>query len=444
MDEPQTQAPAKSLTLVDLLYFYTGQERGIEAVASNPQSVWVGLVFVLLAGLAREYDAEYLLAEPYHLFIPLLASVVSASALFFVLSSVAHRRRWQGFGWATNLRMFLSCFWMTAPMALAYGIPYEAFLPAETAGLINLNTLQVVAVWRVVLMVRVAQVMFAMPLKWALPLVLFMADTVAVLAMMAMPGPVIVIMGGIRMNAAERAIAQTRMFVMFFGTLLWPILCSIWLTGLALKSEKYGTWTSPSWKVDEGKVSWTFWLFAVLVLASLLSVTPHFQRQQRLRYEFMRGLKDNRHEHSAKLLLAHKSDEFPRHWESWTAISRLPEAHYRDNIHVHAKLLKALLEAPQSERQASLLKAHSSEFLHKLFWHRGFSEDDFKSQGAHPNASVKWLDVWTRLPGGAREYARYASDSEPLRAKVRERLDSTRAQAFFAEVDRLLAKSRKE
>ena len=53
---------------------------------------------------------------------------------------------------------FLGLFWMTAPLAWAYAVPYERLLSPWQATAFNLATLALVALWRVVLMVRVVKV----------------------------------------------------------------------------------------------------------------------------------------------------------------------------------------------------------------------------------------------------------------------------------------------
>jgi hypothetical protein len=69
-----------------LLYFLIGSRTAIRQVAASEQALWLGLVFVLSAGLAREYDGQDLVHEPWHLLIPqghrwLLLSCFSCSVL---------------------------------------------------------------------------------------------------------------------------------------------------------------------------------------------------------------------------------------------------------------------------------------------------------------------------------------------------------------------------
>ena len=116
-------------------------------------------MFVLSAGFAREYDARDLLAEPWFLIIPLGASFVSSFVLFTLLYILLMRVDKQRPRFFSAYRAFLTLFWMTAPLAWLYAIPYERFLTPMQAATANYITLGVVAVWRVALMVRVASVL---------------------------------------------------------------------------------------------------------------------------------------------------------------------------------------------------------------------------------------------------------------------------------------------
>lgn len=102
-------APQKSvsrLTLKILFAYLFGSRGAIEQIAASPEAVLVGLLFVLSAGLAREYDGEYLLAEPYHLLLPLVASLATSFVLYVMLSVTARCWRDSGHWWIGYDRFF--------------------------------------------------------------------------------------------------------------------------------------------------------------------------------------------------------------------------------------------------------------------------------------------------------------------------------------------------
>ncbi len=86
--------------------FLIGDRQAILELAANRWALVVGFLFVLSAGLAREYDGVDLLAEPWHVFIPLPASLLAAFFLFAWVN-----------GWSRQFPSFLGLFWLTAPLA---------------------------------------------------------------------------------------------------------------------------------------------------------------------------------------------------------------------------------------------------------------------------------------------------------------------------------------
>ena len=151
--KPQTDVPSSSTvdrgTLLTYGLFLLGNGNAIRRLAATPHLWLVGLLLTISAGLAREYDAEYLWAEPWHVLIAPVASFCAATALwiFVQLSGIGH---WQWLSPSAidkirdydthekqekqptpssiiNFVAFLGLFWMTAPFAWFYGIPYEHF-----------------------------------------------------------------------------------------------------------------------------------------------------------------------------------------------------------------------------------------------------------------------------------------------------------------------------
>src|SRR5689334_13923794 len=75
--------PRLTMTLRTLArYLFTGSPDAIRTIAASRGAVWAGLAFVLSAGLAREYDGEYLVARPWVLAVPFAAAVGLATLLF--------------------------------------------------------------------------------------------------------------------------------------------------------------------------------------------------------------------------------------------------------------------------------------------------------------------------------------------------------------------------
>src|SRR5688572_20436638 len=70
------------MSIPTMFQFLAGRRRAILEVAGRRGWLAVGFLFVLAAGFAREYDGADLLAEPWHLLLPLVASLGLSFVLF--------------------------------------------------------------------------------------------------------------------------------------------------------------------------------------------------------------------------------------------------------------------------------------------------------------------------------------------------------------------------
>jgi hypothetical protein len=172
---------------VALFAYLAGRRSAILEVASNRGALIVGALLVLSAALARNYDQASLTNEPRRLLGPFAASLAISGPLFLTIYGIA---RWKGMespGIGRAYLSFLGLYWMTAPLAWLYGIPYEAFLSPVEAVRANLWTLALVSAWRVALMVRVVSVVFNIRVRAAVPLVMLVADIAALTALHLVP-----------------------------------------------------------------------------------------------------------------------------------------------------------------------------------------------------------------------------------------------------------------
>src|SRR5439155_13152238 len=219
-----------------LLRYLIGDWQAILDIAADRRAFWVGLLFVLSAGFAREYDGEDLWHEPWHLLIPLAASLVSSFVLFTICFVRVVNNDPDRPSFFAGYRSFLTLFWMTAPLAWLYAVPYERFLGPVDAVRANLWTLGVVAAWRVALMVRVVSVLMGYRVLSAVFLVMLFADVVAFLAvyLTPTPQPVFAIMGGIRRTETERLILAFTHNLTCLGILSAPV----WLIGALAATAK--------------------------------------------------------------------------------------------------------------------------------------------------------------------------------------------------------------
>lgn len=301
------------MSAVTVLAYLFGSRKAILQIAATPGATWLGFVFVFSAGFAREYDGEDLLAQPWHLLLPLAASLVLSLVLFCLVMPMAWwKGARQGTFWG-NYWVFLRLFWMTAPIAWIYAIPVQEFLSAGDATRANLWMLAIVSLWRVVLMARVVSVLFnANPVSAAMPVLLF-ANTVALVALWVAPLPVFSIMGGIRLTESESVIQGVAFAVGFFGTILWPI----WLigTGVACGGGKRKLQFQIPSSESVGAVSRGLWAVAASSMILWVFVLPYTQPEQQLRRKVEVSLRGGKVPAAIALMSEHEPSDFPRHWD---------------------------------------------------------------------------------------------------------------------------------
>lgn len=297
------------MTIGTLLRFLVGNRAAIETVAGHRHALAIGALFVLSAGLARDYDGADLLAEPYWLLLPFAASVAMAMALFLVMRFIV------GFGsseappfWRAYSSV-LAAFWMTAPLAWLYAIPYERFLSPVDAAVVNLWTLGIVAVWRVLLISRAFQVIGGVNGLVSFAITALLADAVLLAAMAVSPLPVIDFMGGARLNPTDQLLVNVRLLVTMLGVLGLAAFGLTSLIGLVVHKAQ---WPALPERSGGSRGLWRLGVASVLVWAPILPLT---QTQQRLAGQVERLMRESRVPEAIRLLSAHRPDEFPPAWD---------------------------------------------------------------------------------------------------------------------------------
>jgi len=221
---------AERLSLAMLIRYLAFQRAAIDTVARSRWSLAVGGLLVVAGGLARHYDSSDLLGQPWLVLRPMVASLVVSASIFLAVHLVAWvrlRNEPERPPLLSAYASFLGLFWMTAPLGLLYGVPYEHLLDEYHATAANIITLLVVSTWRVALMTRVVSVRYGFAPFAALCLIMVVADIAANVALSKAPLPTIDLMGGIQRTATESLIGETAHTALLLGVLSMPI----WLVG---------------------------------------------------------------------------------------------------------------------------------------------------------------------------------------------------------------------
>jgi len=312
-----TQPPAadvddtrERLSVAHLFGFLIGRRESIVVAARDRATLIVGFLFVMAAALAREYDGEDLRREPWHLLIPLAASLGLSFLLFVIV------RRWgnpERTFWG-EYRSFLGLFWLTAPLALLYGIPYERFLSPLGAVQANLWTLAIVATWRVALMTRVVSVFTGRSAIASFFLVFVLADLLAACLLLIVPVPTLQVMGGIRLTEAEhllQSISYTVAVCAVLSSPLWLLTAIIsWV-----KSRDAAPPPPPPLRPTAGPASRGILTLAVAAIAMWLVFLPFTQREQRLRSDAERMLRGGDIRAALAAMSRHERHDYPPAWD---------------------------------------------------------------------------------------------------------------------------------
>ena len=209
-----------------LFAYLAGNREAICAIANWRHAVPVGALLVLSAGLAREYDGEDLRHEPWHLLIPHAASLATSLLLYGMVWLVAWRRSSLE-SLAGGYGAFLGLFWMTAPLAWLYAVPFERWVSPGAATAWNLRLLGVVSLWRVILIMRAIRIAYgAERLADVIFTVLLFGDLVMLAALSFVPVPILQVMGGVRLTDTESILQGTVLLLQLVGFPALVILCA--------------------------------------------------------------------------------------------------------------------------------------------------------------------------------------------------------------------------
>lgn len=302
------------MSVLTLFGFLLGRRDAIETVAETKSAVWLGLLFVFSAGLAREYDGEDLLSEPWHLGIPLVASLATSFLLFVLICVAGGLSRWNLRTFCGEYRRFLGLYWMTAPLAWLYAIPVERWMSPGDATATNLNLLGLVALWRVVLIIRVISVIYVYLARWfsAMFVVMLFADTVLLTLLFHTPLPVVSFMGGVRLTESEAIISATSRSVGLLGMLSLPI----WLIGSAavIWNKVFEPYQVRADR-EPPAVSISAWALGIVALLVWIPILPRTQPEQQLRHSVEQDLRSGRIEQALTTMSEHERADFPPHWD---------------------------------------------------------------------------------------------------------------------------------
>lgn len=298
------------VSVVTVARYLTGRKDAILALAAYRKLWLLAAVFVLSAGFAREYDGEDLLHEPWHLLIPHAASIVTSVLLYILVRLPAVRSAEMFDQFIKGYPMFLGLFWMTAPMAWIYAIPFERWLSEGGATRANLWLLAIVSVWRVALMIRVIAVIYDVKDVWRSTIaVLFFGDAVMLTAIHFVPTPVLQVMGGIRLSESEQILMMTKLLLQLIGVPTLALLTIFYLFSLPVTHG-----VSQAIVKRNVVVRSQVWLLALASILVWAVILPQTQPPLVLSRQVEQSLRNDRIFEALQLMSKNDRTSFPAHW----------------------------------------------------------------------------------------------------------------------------------
>ncbi|MFN7878095.1 MAG: hypothetical protein ACK5PB_22450 [Pirellula sp.] len=301
------------ITLRTIVQFLAFREAAHRSVMQSRDIRWLGVLLVLSAGFAREYDGEYLLADWWYLVIPLAASLVGSFALTLVVWITAWFRGVRSIGLITTFGAILNAYWMTAPLAWLYAIPVERFLGEVDAVRANLALLGLVSIWRVALMIRSLSILYACRYWEALMPIMVFSLILGYVAIQMLPVPLFVVMGGVRIPESEQIIVDTRLQITLCAVLSAPA----WIIGFIINwfIKKRWVWSLESHSEQiPHRVSPSAYAVGIVSLLVWLPVLPWTQAEQFQRWYIEDIFKRGDYREVAEWSRQVKVEDLPPHW----------------------------------------------------------------------------------------------------------------------------------
>ncbi len=351
--------------------YLIGDRAAILSLGADRSTPLLGAVLVLSAGLARSYHTADLLDQPWHLLAPFAVSSAMAAVLLLTTcigprkGAVDESRR-EASSLSQRFLSFLGLFWMTAPLAWLYGIPYERLIDPLSATEAKVWTLALVAGWRVVLMTRVLSVLTGRSVAATFFHVMLLADCVIMIGLSVAKLPLIQFMAEIQLTDAEEFLAG----VVICTTIVAFVSFPVWLIGAIVAFFRPRRWNIAAPGPRSG--SRMVWLIAAGSVAAWLLALPWTQPELRLATRAESLLRGGRIEQALAMMSTHRRSDFPPQWEP------PPRVGYGEKKPPLPDVLEAMTQAPTADwvRQAYL-----SSFERVYLQGEGFAMDTMDTQG---------------------------------------------------------------
>ncbi len=372
---------------LDILLFQIGNRSAIERIVSSRWSILVGVLLVATTPLARNYDQVSLVHHGERLMGPFIAPLFSSFFIFMFAFPLLRLGRSEGAkSFGGQYWTFLGAFLFTAPLAWLYAIPVEQWMDPLAAAKCNVALLSLVSVWRVLLIVRVFQVVTKCG-WWQCALVVLTPLSMEVCAAVAITSFLHIdlasSMGGISLEstAVDRYMQSVRENVFKVS----GILTFVFWIGVSIVGAKAGAMKSQrGFPVETAKVPVVSLGLCGVLIAAWIILTMPVQKEQ-YRYGKLQNLIATSQYEEAFDFMEELGQDF------FEASRPLPPDPWGHEAYWYLPIVMENLDQDRPQWIYDTYYSHILEFMSRIRWRRhygiSFIRDTLQQMG--------------RLPGGA-------------------------------------------
>ncbi len=270
--------------LTDVVGFLFGSQSSIERLIATPRAIFFAASLVCTAALAREYDAVSFVHQPMDLLAPFAASLFVSVILFLFVEASCYARKHFPFerSWGSYVKrygVFLTGYWMTAPLAWLYAVPVEVLTDEISALRFNLAALSIVSLWRVALFARFVSVYYRVPFIGSLIWILLPCMAIAFFALLNRVLSLVSLMGGLRLTQTQQILHnfnETVLGGIFYGFIPVAVL---WIVSLVIigKRDQDNQSDETNSNLRTSRLHSLVWLVPLLFLVIIVPAAIYFQ-----------------------------------------------------------------------------------------------------------------------------------------------------------------------
>lgn len=380
------------LRWTDVPGYLLGVRSSIDRVIASKHSVWLSAALVATAALAREYDAVSIVHQPWDLLAPFAASILISAIVYVVVKiclSIAKvtspDNAWEDY------KVFLTGYWMTAPLAWLYAIPIETMTDELSALRFNLTMLSIVSLWRVLLFARFVSVRYSVSFLAALSWVLVPCMAVALVALFQSVMSMVGIMGGLRLTETQQVLMtyQSNLFAILFYGVVPTLLIAVGMA-YAIRVRRKGIHVIRSIPSDMNRSVWAIPVLAFFVLGS---AAARFQPDQFRSAQVDRMLLGGRSGDAVAYMQQRGESSFPVVWDP------PPKFPQRDSQTPRISDLLDAIEVANPDRWViDRLLVQADEILMRQFdWYQGVGNESYLEHSLFLLETDKLIEMQEQL-----------------------------------------------